>query len=105
LAQRRDTMKRLGYETNIGGKTYYIPTRMLPGLERYINHGSTPGGFLVAVLSNNLKEAIWRADDENIENLPAYINYMTYEAPSGCWGSLEAMNAWIKKGGLEGKND
>lgn len=96
-------MKRLGYETEIDGKAYYIPLRMLPGLERYINHGSTPGHFLVAVLSNNLKEAVWRADSENIKNLPAYISYLYNEAPAGCWGSLEAMNAWIEKGGLEGK--
>ena len=48
-----------------------------------------------AVICNNLKESVGQADDENMDNLPAYVGYFYNEAPSACWGSKEAMDQWI----------
>ena len=73
---------------------YYIPERMRFGIERYINYGIPPGGFLKAVITNNLSEAIARADDENLANLPAFVAYFYNEAPSMCWGSVENYRKW-----------
>ena len=74
---------------------FYIPKRMMDGISMYINHKIKPGGFLRAVISNNLKDAVGMADDENLANLPAYVSYFYNEAPSDCWGSEEKLNAWI----------
>lgn len=79
---------------------FYIPERMMIGLERYIKNHIEPGGFLMAILENNLSAACGRADAENIANLPAYVGYLYNEAPSQCHGSPEKVKAW-----LDEKND
>lgn len=74
---------------------FYIPDRMFGGIERYINDHVCPGDFLTAVIRNDLKEAVGRADEENMRNLPAYVGYFYNEAPSECWGSPEKMETWL----------
>jgi hypothetical protein len=76
-------------------RQWYIPERMMDGINLYVEHGIPPGDFLCAVITNDLSEACGRADDENIDNLPAYVAYFYNEAPSLCWGSVEKMQAWI----------
>ena len=95
-------MKEIGYRTTVHGIPYYIPIRMMPGIERYVSKGVPVGDFLMAVFENNLVEAMGRADDENLVNLPAYAVYLRWEMPRGSWGSKEKVKAWIEKGGLEG---
>lgn len=81
----------MAYEFN----GFYIPERMMGGLQRYIDHGIAPGSFLCAVLENNLKDAVGRADAENLANLPAYVGYLYNEAPMACWGSPQKISAWL----------
>ena len=76
---------------------YYIPDRMMPGIERYVTYGIKPGDFLTAVIRNNLHDALSRADDENLQNLPAFVAYFYNEAPASCWGSPEKMNEWMER--------
>ena len=77
-------------------RQFYIPDRMLGGLTRYVEHGIEPGDFLAAVISNDLKGAVSRADDENLANLPAYVAWLYNEAPIGCCGSPENMQRWME---------
>lgn len=76
---------------------FHIPAHLLEGLERYIKYGEVPGDFLSAVIENDLKEAVGRADSEVIQNLPAYVFFLYNKAPQGCWGSREKLRAWIAK--------
>lgn len=78
-------------------RQFEIPDRMMPALEGWTLRGEPVGDFLHAVLTNNLRGACERADDENIVNLPAYIAYLYNEAPSPCWGSPEKVKAWADK--------
>lgn len=73
----------------------YIPRRMMSGLERWVKYGKVPGRFLQAVIQNDLKDAFGYADDENFQNIGAYVGWFYNEAPSGCWGSVDAMDKWI----------
>jgi len=92
-------MHNYGPYTFLYGTTaYVIPERMRSGLELYVKDHIEPGDFLTAVIRNDLKEAIGRADDENMAVLPAYVNYFYNHAPSPCWGSKEKMDAWLKEG-------
>ena len=75
---------------------WYIPERMMDGIWLYINNGVRPGNFLSAVIQNNLKEACYYADDENLANLPAYVDFFYNKAPISCWGSYDAMENWMK---------
>jgi len=76
-------------------REFVIPDYMMEGLELYIEHGVVPGDFLTAVIKNDLAEAVGRADDHNMRNLPAYVGYLYNEAPATCWGSAEKMKVWV----------
>ena len=77
-------------------RDFYIRPDMLEGIQIYIEHGLDPGSFLTAVICNDLNEAVGRADDENLHNLPAFVAYFYNECPAPCWGSRGKMVAWIK---------
>lgn len=74
---------------------FYIRDQMMPGILNYIDRGILPGSFLQAIICNDLKEAVGRADYENMRNIPAFVNYFHNHAPWPCWGSEEKMNAWM----------
>lgn len=76
---------------------FHIPEHMKSALSDYVEKGLPPGGFLTAVICNDLKEAVGRADSENLRNLPAFVRYFYNEAPSSCWGSTERLLAWVAK--------
>lgn len=78
---------------------FYIPPRMMDGIQRYIENHIAPGQFLSAVIKNNLKDAVSYADDENLENLPAYVGFFYNQAPGGCCGSEERFNNWVENKG------
>ena len=73
-----------------------VPRHLRDGLLRYINDGIRPGGFLCAVLENDLTEALARADPESLEALPHLSAWLYNMAPSRCYGSPQRMAAWLK---------
>lgn len=74
-----------------------IPDYMIGGLVRYIDNHIQPGGFLTAVLSNDLMGACGQADDTNRHLLFNYCNFLYNHAPSKCWGSPEAVARWLEQ--------
>ncbi len=62
---------------------------------RYVEHRVPTGGFVQAVLSNDLREAIGRADAENLEDLVEIVRFCYWEIPGPCWGSPEAVREWL----------
>lgn len=72
----------------------FIPDYMQGGLKRWIEYGIAPGGFLCALLKNDLAEACGLADSTNQTNLHNYVTYLYNYAPQGCWGSVENFNEW-----------
>jgi hypothetical protein len=71
-----------------------IEDRFREALQRWIDFGIPPGGFLTAVLTNDLREAIGSGDDGAIDNIPHIVAYLYNDCPSDCWGSLEKAQAW-----------
>jgi len=65
-------------------------------LDEWGKTGHPVGGFLSAVLSNNLSEAVGRADLENLWAIPAIVAYLYNEVPGACWGSPAKVKAWPK---------
>jgi hypothetical protein len=72
-----------------------IPDLTMDGLTRYVVQGIPPGGFLTAVICNDLKEAVGRADPQNTLALHSIVAYFYNETPSACWGSPERMQDWM----------
>lgn len=63
----------------------------------YVKNGVPTGGFLKAVLENNLSESMGRADESSHENLFSICEYIYCYVPMECWGSPEKVLAWLKK--------
>jgi hypothetical protein len=76
---------------------YYVPQNTIDELRRYAFNGVPLGGFLEAVVSNDLVSAVSRADSYNQNNLPALVVYVYNELPAECWGSRETYEHWLDK--------
>jgi hypothetical protein len=71
-----------------------IPDRIWPGLTYWVKFGIWPGDFLSAVIVNDLRGAVGRADAQNIRLLHNYIRALYNDVPHHCWGSPEIASAW-----------
>ena len=72
-----------------------IPKHTQESLENYLINGYHPGGFVTAVLTNDLYGAVARADYVNKANIMAITDWVINYAPSRAWGSQSAVNMWI----------
>ena len=72
-----------------------LPPHMIEGARDYVENGLEPGGFLMAVLCNDLTGAFGRADSINREEMFTWASWLFNEAPSPCWGSPAKVRAWI----------
>ena len=80
-----------------------LPGHIQDGMRRYIEKGIEPGSFLTAVLCNDLMGAVKRADKINQEKLRDICAFLYNEAPAICFGSVEAFQSWVHRGGMEGR--
>lgn len=72
-----------------------LPEHSAQSLIRYIEHGDIElGDFMTALVENDLRRSMLRADPTMAEALPALVLWMYHEAPAMCWGSRAAMLNW-----------
>lgn len=79
-----------------------IPEYMRPGIQRYIELGTKPGKFLMAIFENNLTKAAGQADHINRYLLFDYAQILYNEVPLDSWGSPLVVRKWIDHQGLKG---
>jgi hypothetical protein len=79
-----------------------LPPHMQEAARGYVEDGGHVGGFLTALFSNDLVKAYGKADGVNITYMEIWIDFLHWEAPSPCWGSIEKVTKWQKSGGLNG---
>jgi len=79
-----------------------IPQHTLDSIMDYVNNGVATGGFLTAVLSNDLAKSFTRADKENLEAMGAIVSFIMNKIPAQCHGSTSKVNAWCAAGGSKG---
>lgn len=75
----------------------YTHPGVLNSLDRYLKERVMPGPFLLAVLSNKLKESFQLADDYNAAHLWHLTKHLYWNIPSIAWGSPEAVTKWLDK--------
>lgn len=79
-----------------------IPVHMVSGIKNYIEAGHPVGGFLYAVITNDLTEAFARADDINVLYMREWVMFLYNQMPFGSWRTKENYETWIKHHGLLG---
>jgi hypothetical protein len=72
-----------------------IPDGILEGLINYRDKRIPTGGFLWAVLANDLSKSFARADSSSLAALQDIIQFVWWEMPSVAWGSPEKVDAWL----------
>ena len=65
-------------------------------LNKYTKDRIPPGGFLKAVLENDLMGAIGSADHINRQRLHEICKYVYNELPSGIWGSKDIVKSHLQ---------
>ena len=103
--QKEDTQMSCQNETELykSLQNSGVPEHMHGAFVRWVMSGIPPGNFGCAVLENNLKGAVGRADRKNITALEGIVSWLYWEVPGECWGSPEKVKAWRKLGGFKGK--
>jgi len=72
-----------------------IPPLVLQGMERYRDEHTPVGGFLTAVMENNLTQAVGLADTNSYAALREIVQWIYWEMPAPAWGSPAKVKAWI----------
>ncbi len=63
-------------------------------LQLWYEKGLQPGGFVTAVLANDLFGAIGRADLHGAKNLIRLVSFIYNELPSSCYGTEDKVSQW-----------
>jgi hypothetical protein len=83
--------------TNKHGRTWgHVHEDCRDAIFNYLVHGYEPGGFLTAVITNDLRRAACVADFENIERLGHVARFVAHALPEICTGSWNAMSYWMQ---------
>lgn len=84
-------------ELKFEGQYANIPLGIRDGLDNYINKRLRPGGFLRAVIENNLSVALFSSDLASRRELYNIMMWFQWNAPYQCWGSPERLRAWLSR--------
>ena len=95
-----DTQTLIRDALETGLRALPIPDHMHAAIRTYVVDRRPVGGFLTAVLENDLKEAAKRADSRNLLALGCWVDLLYNYCPGLCWGSPAKVHAW-----LEGRPD
>ena len=73
-----------------------VPEHMIDHFVGYVIDRTPPGDFMFAVLSNNLRDSFAQADEVNRHAMFDIVNFLYNDVPGCCWGSPEAVEAWVE---------
>lgn len=90
--ERDDASTELAHKAIEAG----VPVTTAFTIANYVIHKIQTGGFLFAVLSNDLSESFARADMGNRAAMFEIVSFIYNSIPSKCWGSKEKVQAWLE---------
>lgn len=76
-------------------RQFGVPEHTAQGFANYVFKRVPPGGFVTAVLSNNMKEAFLRADAQNKAAMEEIVSFLYMAMPTTVWGSVEIVRAHL----------
>jgi hypothetical protein len=85
-----------------GAQRYDIPHETRETIIEYVLTGRPVGSFVYAVLVNDLRGAVNRADLENQRALGEIVKFLYNHVPSPAWGSEIDYDFWHENKGIRG---
>lgn len=73
-----------------------VPAHLHEGIRRWVDDGIVPGGFLQAVICNDLYIATSVSGYSSESKLPEIVRFFVWCVPAACWGSPDALKSWPK---------
>jgi len=73
-----------------------VPEQLREGLMRYLVHRIPTGSFLLAVLTNDLSEAVARGDEASLAGLVNIVRFLVNDVTYMAWGSPVVVRAWLE---------
>ena len=70
------------------------PNNLGGSLRLWIEEGIECGGFVMYVLENDLRHAVFHADKESEGIIIPLVKWLHFNAPNGCWGSQQRVVTW-----------
>lgn len=71
-----------------------VPHHLRGGLVLWFSDGILPGGFLQAVLANDLRTAVAKTATTGLYAIEPVVRFLNEHAPDAAWGSRDALIAW-----------
>jgi hypothetical protein len=75
---------------------YELYENVQTAIESYYYHKFHPGGFVYALLCNDLVGAVLKADYWNAFEIKQIVLWLVQRMPPAAWGSKEVVDAWLK---------
>lgn len=82
----------------IEGPIQHLPQHLRSGLADYLTHRQPTGRFLRAILENDLREAVLRADPVSQGAFRELVLFLDNHAPPQSHGCPEAVRQWLEGG-------
>jgi len=79
----------------------YLKQDYYDTIRRFLTKGINPGQFMTAVLSNNLMDAMARADEETVGDLKSITMFIYNDVPGMCHGTRAKVSEWLQGGHRE----
>lgn len=79
-----------------------LPEPYRHAIIQWIDSGVIPGGFLQAVIMNDLKQTLMFADEDAQIHLKTIVSFFMNEVPDSAWGSADNAARWHNHSGLRG---
>lgn len=77
---------------------HFVPRHMQEAVATWFIRRKPVGDFLTALLSNDLRGAVLKADDVNLAALRDWMLFLANHAPAGSFGSPQAVKDWLASG-------
>jgi hypothetical protein len=90
------TNTRMDFTPELGWVGLEIPEHTQQSIQNYLLRGYNPGGFVTAILANDLDRAVSVADTVNRQMFWAIARWVQTRCPDSARGSYEAVEAWCR---------
>jgi hypothetical protein len=97
MTQEKQSFAAIQFDRAAEESATGVPAHTLSGLRSYVVDRVPTGGFLTAVLTNDLKLAVARADSMNARALREIVMFCYSALPGNSWGSRERYDAWLER--------